>query len=99
VIKSYALAAIPALLMMLGAIVLLEINYRLSTQPESGSSMKLFWVGIDTATPWPWLVAGVLAVGGFYAFRKTWPYVGAAWQRACDEAGPHHDAGGAGDAR
>jgi branched-chain amino acid transport system permease protein len=99
VIKVYALAAVPALFMLLGAIVLLEINYRLSTQPESGSSMKLFWVGIDTATPWPWLVAGVLAVGGFYAFRRTWPYVGAAWQRACDEAGPHHDAGGAGDAR
>ena len=33
--------------------LLLEINYRLSTQPESGSRMSLFWVGIDTATPYP----------------------------------------------
>jgi branched-chain amino acid transport system permease protein len=87
VIKAYALAAIPALVMLLGAVVLLEINYRLSTQPESGSRMNLFWVGIDTATPWPWAVAALLAVGGFYAFRKTWGHVAAAWQRASEEAG------------
>jgi len=87
VIKAYGIAAIAALVMLVGAIVLFEINYRLSTQPESGSRMKLFWIGIDTATPWPWLVAALLAVCGFYAFRKTWPYVAAAWQRASDEAG------------
>jgi branched-chain amino acid transport system permease protein len=87
VIKAYGLALIPALVMLLGAIVLLEINYRLSTQPESGSRMSLFWVGIDTATPWPWAVAVLLAVGGFYAFRKTWRYVAAAWQCASEEAG------------
>jgi branched-chain amino acid transport system permease protein len=86
VIKAYGLAAIPALVMLVGAVVLLEINYRLSTQPESGSRMKLFWVGIDTAAPWPWVIAALLAVGGFYAFRKTWPYVSATWQRASDEA-------------
>ncbi len=96
VIKSYGLAAVTALVMLVGAIVLLEINYRLSTQPESGSRMKLFWVGIDTATPWPWAVAALLAVGGFYAFRKTWRSVAAAWQRAIEEAGLDR---GTGDAR
>ena len=92
-LKAYAIAAIPALVMLLGAIVLLEINYRLSTQPESGSRMKLFWVGFDTAAPWPWIVAGLLAVGGFYAFRKTWPRVSTAWQRASDEAGLDRSSG------
>jgi branched-chain amino acid transport system permease protein len=96
VIKAYALAAVPALVMLLGAVVLLEINYRLSTEPESGSRMSLFWVGIDTATPWPWAVAALLAVGGFYAFRKTWRHVAAAWQRASEEAGLDH---GTGEAR
>ena len=90
VIKAYVLAAVPALVMLLGAVVLLEINYRLSTQPESGSRMNLFWLGIDTATPWPWAVAALLAVGGFYAFRKTWRHVAAAWQRASEEAGLEH---------
>jgi branched-chain amino acid transport system permease protein len=92
-LKAYAIAAIPALVMLLGAIVLLEINYRLSTQPESGSRMKLFWVGFDTAAPWPWIVAGLMAVGGFYAFRKTWPRVSTAWQRASDEAGLDRSSG------
>ena len=92
-LKAYAIAAIPALVMLLGAIVLLEINYRLSTQPESGSRMKLFWVGFDTAAPWPWIVAGLLAVGGFYAFRKMWPRVSTAWQRASDEAGLDRSSG------
>ncbi|MDQ6916558.1 MAG: branched-chain amino acid ABC transporter permease [Pseudomonadota bacterium] len=96
VIRSYGLAAVAALVMLLGAIVLLEINYRLSTQPESGSRMRLFWVGIDTATPWPWAIAGILAVGGFYAFRQTWRVVAAAWQRAIEEAGLDR---GTGDAR
>jgi branched-chain amino acid transport system permease protein len=96
VIKAYCVAAIPALVMLVGAAVLLEINYRLSTQPESGSGMKLFWVGIDTATPWPWLIAGLLALGGFYVFRKTWRMVAAAWERASDEAGLNR---GAGEAR
>jgi branched-chain amino acid transport system permease protein len=96
VIRSYCLAAVPALIMLVGAVALLEINYRLSTQPESGSRMKLFWVGIDTATPTPWVIAALLAVVGFYAFRKTWRVVGRAWQRASDEAGLDR---GAGDAR
>jgi branched-chain amino acid transport system permease protein len=92
-LKAYAIAAIPALVMLLGAIVLLEINYRLSTQPESGSRMKLFWVGFDTAAPWPWIVAGLMAVGGFYAFRKTLPRVSTAWERASDEAGLDRSSG------
>ena len=96
VIRAYCVAAGPALVMLLGASALLEINYRLSTQPESGSRMKLFWIGIDTATPWPWVIAAVLAVGGFYAFRKTWRIVAASWQRASEEAGLNR---GAGEAR
>jgi branched-chain amino acid transport system permease protein len=86
-VRSYALAVAAGLVMLVGAIALLEINYRLSTQPESGSHMKLFWIGIDTSTPWPWIVAAVLAIGGFLAFRKTWRPVAAAWQRASEEAG------------
>jgi branched-chain amino acid transport system permease protein len=96
VIKSYCLAAVPALVMLVGAVALLEINYRLSTQPESGSRMKLFWIGIDTSTPWPWAIAALLAIGGFYAFRRTWRVVATAWQRASDEAGLNR---GAGEAR
>ncbi len=86
VLKCYAIALMPALAVLAGAVALLEINYRLSTQPEAGSRMKIFGIAIDTAMPWPWLCAVVLLVGGFIAFRRTWPAVSAAWQRALAEA-------------
>jgi branched-chain amino acid transport system permease protein len=85
-LRGYALALVPALAAMAGAAALLEINYRLSTQPEAGSTMKLFGVVVDTSTPWPWLVAALLAVAGFLLFRATWPMIAAARQRALDEA-------------
>ena len=85
VLGSYAMAAIPAVVMLAGTIALLEINYRLSTQPEAGSRMKLYGMAIDTSTPWPWLIAGSCMVGGWFAFRRTWPVVAAARQRAADE--------------
>ncbi|MEO8738594.1 MAG: branched-chain amino acid ABC transporter permease [Casimicrobiaceae bacterium] len=91
VLGCYALAAIPATLMLAGAIALLEINYRLSTQPEAGSRMKLYGIAIDTSTPWPWLVAGLCMLGGWFALRRTWPVVAAARQRAADEAGAHRE--------
>jgi branched-chain amino acid transport system permease protein len=90
VLRSYAVALLPALVALAGAAMLIEINYRLSTQPEAGSRMQIFFVTIDAATPWPWLAAATLLVGGFYAFRRTWPGISAAWQRALDEAAPRN---------
>jgi branched-chain amino acid transport system permease protein len=86
VLRSYGVALLPALAMLIGAAALLEINYRLSTQPEAGSRMKLFGIAIDAATPLPWLVATLLLVGGFFVFRRTWSLVAAAWQHAGAEA-------------
>jgi hypothetical protein len=83
---------LPAAAMLVGAVSLLEINYRLSTQPEAGSRMKIFGVAIDTGTPAPWLAAAFLLVGGYFAFRRTWPAVAAAWQRAGTEATPNPSA-------
>ena len=92
VLRSYGVALLPALVMLVGAVALLEINYRLSTQPEAGSRMKLFGIGDRCGD------AVAVArrrrcslVGGFFAFRTTWPVVAAAWQRASDEAGRYAD--------
>jgi len=90
-LRAYAVASMPAVAMLAGAVMLLEINYRLSTQPEAGTRITLLRVSLDAATPWPWLAAALLLVGGFLAFRRTWPGVAAAWQRATGEA----SAGGA----
>ena len=86
VLRAYAIAFAPALVMTIGAIVIIEMSYRLSTQPELGTRMRLFWTDIDAATPWPWLAAVVMIVSGFVVFRKTWPIVAQAWQQATTEA-------------
>jgi branched-chain amino acid transport system permease protein len=86
VLKAYAIALLPALVMIAGAATLLEINYRRATQPEAGPRVTLFGVTMDTSTPWPWLTAIGLIITGFYAFRRSWPLVAAAWQHAGSES-------------
>jgi branched-chain amino acid transport system permease protein len=86
VLGAYAIALVPAVVMTMGAVVLIEMSYRLSTQPELGTRMRLFSVGVDAATPWPWLAAGVMVAAGFIVFRTTWPIVAAAWHQATAEA-------------
>jgi branched-chain amino acid transport system permease protein len=85
-LRAYAIALMPALVMAIGAIILLEINYRRATQPEAGTVMRLFWINMDSSTPWPWLGAIVLIVVGFWLFRRALPLVTEAWQRASGEA-------------
>ena len=91
VLRAYALGLAPVLALLLGAVTLIEMAYRRSTQPEAGTRMKLFWVSMDTATPWPWLGAAFLVVAGYVAWRWISPRVAAAWSMASEEAG----AGGA----
>ena len=87
VLKSYAVAAVPAVIAACGAIMLLEMNYRRATQPDAGAQMRLFGVNLDTSTPWPWIVALLLLVLGALALRASARLVRGAWQRASDEAG------------
>jgi branched-chain amino acid transport system permease protein len=88
-LRAYAIALVPAAVMTAGAILLIEMSYRISTQPELGTNMRLLWTQVDAATPWPWLVAIAFVAVGFWLFRGTWETVAAAWQRASDEARAH----------
>ena len=83
--RSYAAALPFALLASAGAITLIEIAYRRSTQPEAGTRMKLFWIPMDTAKPWPWLAAAVLLAVGAAALLRLWPRVSRAWASAGEE--------------
>lgn len=87
VLRAYAIALLPAAAAALGAVLLVEMSYRVSTQPELGTRMRVAWIAVDAATPWPWVAAIVLLVGGFHVFRKAWPIVAVAWTRAAGEAG------------
>jgi branched-chain amino acid transport system permease protein len=86
VLKAYAIASLPALMMFAGVVALLEINYRRATQPETGARVTFFGVTVDTSMPWPWLAAIALVILGFYAFRRSWPLVASAWQHAGESA-------------
>ena len=79
VLTAYLVAAVPALVMTVGAVFLLEINYRLATRPELGTRTTFFSVPVDMAMPWPWLFGATLVAAGFYGFRKSWRVVGEAW--------------------
>ena len=83
---AYLRAAPFALIAALGAVSLIEMAYRRATQPEAGARMKLFGVTLDTATPWPWLGAALLAAGGMYAVRRLGPRIAAAWSDAREAA-------------
>jgi branched-chain amino acid transport system permease protein len=82
VLRAYALALVPLAIIAAGMVLLVEMSYRLATQPELGSRMRLLWTSVDAATAWPWIVAIVALVGGFLLFRLTWRPVAAAWDRA-----------------
>jgi branched-chain amino acid transport system permease protein len=87
VLRAYAIALVPAAFMAWGAVLIIEMSYRVSTQPELGTRMRIVWITVDAASPWPWIAAVALLAGGFLAFRRTWPIVAAAWNRAIEEAG------------
>jgi branched-chain amino acid transport system permease protein len=85
VLLAYVVAAVPASLMTLGAVIAIEMSYRVATQPELGTRMRIAGIAVDAAAPWSWIAAALLAVGGFALFAKTWPLVASAWARAHDE--------------
>jgi branched-chain amino acid transport system permease protein len=83
--RSYLIALPFALIASLGVVTLIEIAYRRATQPEAGTSMRLFWIPMDTAKPWPWIVAAALAAAGSFALVRAWPRIAAAWAQAGEE--------------
>jgi branched-chain amino acid transport system permease protein len=92
VLRAYAIALVPAIFMALGAVLLIEMSYRMSTQPELGTRTRIAWISVDAASVWPWIAAIALLAGGFQLFRKTWPIVSAAWNRAIEDGRAAHGA-------
>ena len=81
-LPAYLLALIPALIALLGLILVIEMTFRLMVKASEGTSMSFFGVPLDAAAPVPWIAAAVLLVGGFYLFRRTWPWISGAWHAA-----------------
>jgi branched-chain amino acid transport system permease protein len=83
--RSYLVALPFFVIASLGAVTLIEIAYRRATQPEAGARMRLFWIPMDTAKPWPWIGAALVAAVGVWALVRAWPRIAAAWEQAGEE--------------
>jgi branched-chain amino acid transport system permease protein len=82
VAAAYALALAPALIMLTGISLVIEMTYRLAAKAADGPDMTFFTVPLAADHLAAWLSAGALVAGGFILFRLTWPVVAAAWASA-----------------
>jgi branched-chain amino acid transport system permease protein len=82
VIPSYLLMLVPGVVTVAAATVLLDVNYRLATKPELGTTVKLLGYAVDVARPWPWVIGLVVLAAGACGLRKTCPPLAAAWAKA-----------------
>jgi branched-chain amino acid transport system permease protein len=79
VAAAYAIALPPALVMLTGAALIIEMTYRLAVKAADGPRMTFFTVPLAADDLLPWLTAAAFTAGGFALFRLTWPVVAAAW--------------------
>jgi branched-chain amino acid transport system permease protein len=82
VVAAYAIALPPALVMLTGGALVIEMTYRLAVKAADGPDMTFFTVPLAANHLLAWLSAGALMAGGFGLFRLTWPVVAAAWASA-----------------
>lgn len=87
ILAAYALALPPALVMLAGVALMIEMTYRLSVKAAEGPAMTFLMVRISANHPLVWLGAAALVVGGFALFRLTWPVVAAAWSHVAAPSG------------
>ncbi len=62
-----------------GVAIVIEMLYHRSLEAVNGSTMRLFGFVVDTASPYPWIVAAMLCAVGGIAFQRTRTTFGHAW--------------------
>jgi hypothetical protein len=62
--------------------LLIELTHQLMAKAADGSTMRMFAVSFDAASPAPWIVTAVLVAGGAFLARLVWPVVTRAWNDA-----------------
>jgi branched-chain amino acid transport system permease protein len=82
VAAAYVIALAPALVMLTGIALVIEMTYRLAVKAADGPNMRFLSVPLVADHPSAWLSAGALTAVGFILFRLSWPVVAAAWASA-----------------
>ncbi len=86
---AYLIAAVPALVMLAGAILLIEMIHHLAQKGAEGANMHFLrrhYLTVNTHSLLPWIGGVVAMIGGFFAFRLTWPTIASAWHKALLDA-------------
>jgi branched-chain amino acid transport system permease protein len=83
----YARAAVPALLAVVGFVLLVELCSFLTIGAAQGKSFTLGRVTIDPHAGTPWAVGAALLVGGGLWLWREGRHLASAWQSAVDAAG------------
>ncbi|MDB5875912.1 MAG: transporter permease, partial [Ramlibacter sp.] len=76
------IALVPTLAMIAGLVLAIETIVHHTVNPGDDSHIKAFGVSFDAANKYLWATAAILLVGGFLVARKTWTWVGHAWDEA-----------------
>ncbi|MBA1147526.1 branched-chain amino acid ABC transporter permease [Ectothiorhodospiraceae bacterium WFHF3C12] len=78
-LPAYGIAVIPTLILLVGAVSIVEMGYHISTSYLPSRPMDLFWVSVVATNAWSWIIAGAIFVAGVFACRWSYRKVGRAW--------------------
>jgi branched-chain amino acid transport system permease protein len=78
-LPSYLLIALPSLVMFVGVMILVEINYHLSLSINPEAALQLFGIRFKAQSPVAWSIAILLAAVGFVFFRAAQRKVSRSW--------------------
>lgn len=79
-LPSYARASLPALILFLGLMIFIELNYHLSLSVDPTAPMKLFKIKFSAQSFIPWVLSMGLIVIGFVFLRPAIRRVNHSWQ-------------------
>lgn len=78
-LRPYGLIALPSLILFLGVMTLIEINYHLSLSVNPKEPMSIFGISFRAQSPIAWIISLVLIAVGFFFFRKAQRVVRDSW--------------------
>jgi branched-chain amino acid transport system permease protein len=88
-LPAYGLASIPTLLLAGGAIILIEVSYRLAIRPDLGKVVRVFGLDFDAAQSWPWGLMAVCILAGTAGLKLAIPVVAARWDEIAQTLKAH----------
>jgi branched-chain amino acid transport system permease protein len=78
-LPSYLAAGAAAAVLVLGVVMLVEMNYHLTMNAAEGPIVKVLGMALNTRSAFAWVAALAVAGIGLLALRRTWPHVSGTW--------------------